>query len=138
MHNCAILKIPFDISHLHLIFHNNTIARKGFTHIFLESQGIGRGFIRCYILRTGSCRLRHHAGRQKQQHEQHYWEEQSESSEHGSSHQRITAVRSIGLIGKMIHKNYFYLIIILIQAAKVLPVGEYDRESGASLPKFPY
>ena len=42
------------------------------------------------------------------------------------------------IIDKMIHKNYFYLIIILIQAAKMLPVGEYDRESGASLPKFPY
>ena len=24
------------------------------------------------------------------------------------------------------------------QASNVLPVGEYDRESGASLPKFPY
>ena len=85
VHNCAIPKIPFDISHLHLIFHNNTMARTGFTHIFLESQGLGGGFIRCYILRTGSCLLRHHTCRQKQQHEQHQWE-QSESTDYRPPH----------------------------------------------------
>ena len=72
-------------SHRHLIFHPSTIFRKGFTHIFLESHSLGRGFIRCYILRTGSCLLRHHAGRQKQQHEQHQWE-QSESTDYRPPH----------------------------------------------------
>ena len=104
-----MLDIPIikreHIRHRLTIFHPFTIAWKCFTHKFLESQGFGVGIIRCYVLRTGSFRMRRHAGRQKQQHEQHHWE-QSEPSEHGSAHQRMAAVRPIGLIGKMIHKNY--------------------------------
>ena len=33
------------------------------------------------------------------------------------------------------HRGLFYFIH---QAAKVLPVGDYDRDSGASLPKYSY
>ena len=109
MHNCAILKIPFDISHLHLIFHNNTIARKGFSRKFLESQGLSGGFIRCYILRTGSCLLRNHAGWQKQQHEQHQWE-QSESTDYRPPTVHTADLRPIELIVKLFHNLILYLL----------------------------
>ena len=49
--------------------------------------------------------MRRHAGRQKQQHEQHQWE-QRESTDYRPPIVHTAGLRPIGLIGKMIHKNY--------------------------------